>query len=128
MPRVRILLADDHEAMLARVRSELEEEFEVVAVVRNGLEALEAVASLDPDVLVIDISMPVMDGLQTANKLRASKSRVKVVFLTIHDDPDFFEAAFRAGALAYVTKERVPRDLVQAVRRVVAGHSFISPH
>jgi DNA-binding NarL/FixJ family response regulator len=128
MPRIRIVLADDHQAMLAKLRSDLGEEFEVVAVASNGEEALQAVVAFDPDVLVTDISMPVLNGLQTAERLLLNKSRAKVVVLSIHDDADFFDAAFRAGASAYVTKSRLVKDLSVAIRKVVSGHTFVSPH
>ncbi len=94
MSKIRVVLADDHQAMLARVREELGEHFEVVAAVSNGAEALKAIAAFDPDVLVADISMPVLDGLQTATSLRANKNRAKrapdclsdVGFGQLHDD------------------------------------------
>lgn len=126
MGNIRVLLADDHPAMLARVRRELGREFEIVATVENGEEAVQAVSRLDPDVLVIDISMPVLNGLETAVRLRAAHSRTKIVFLTIHDDPDFVAAAFSAGASAYVMKNHLSSDLVTAIREALLGHTFIS--
>jgi len=125
--KTRVLLADDHQTMLSRVRRELGEEFEIVATVTDGRAAVEAALLYDPDVLVTDLSMPVMDGLQVASALKANKSRAKIVFLTIHEDADFFDAAFSAGASGYVTKARLSTDLIVAIRHVLRGHKFLSP-
>ena len=127
MAKTRVLLADDHQTMLARVRRELGEEFEIVATVTDGKAAVEAALLYDPDVLVTDLSMPVMDGLQVASALKANHSRAKIVFLTIHEDADFFDAAFSAGASGYVTKARLSTDLIVAIRHVLRGHKFLSP-
>jgi len=127
VPKIRVLLADDHQAMLARVRRELGEEFEIVATVTDGRAAVEAALLYDPDVLVTDISMPVMDGLQVASTLKGYHRRAKIVFLTIHEDADFFDAAFSAGASGYVTKARLSSDLILAIRQVLRGHKFLSP-
>lgn len=127
MAKTRVLLADDHQTMLARVRRELGEEFEIVATVTDGRAAVEAALLYDPDVLVTDLSMPVMDGLQVASALKANHSRAKIVFLTIHEDADFFDAAFSAGASGYVTKARLSTDLIVAIRHVLRGHKFLSP-
>jgi DNA-binding NarL/FixJ family response regulator len=127
MPRLRIVLVDDHPAMLAKVRSELGDEFEILAAVNSGEEALQAVSALSPDVLITDISMSGLDGLEIAMKLRACNAQVKIIFLTIHEDPDFLNAAFQAGASGYVTKARLVRDLSEAVRQVSLGQKFISP-
>ena len=126
MSKARVLLADDHQAMLAKVRRELGDEFEIVATVGNGEEAVDAVCRLDPDVLVIDISMPVLNGLEAASRLRATSCRTKIVFLTIHTDPDYIAAAFSSGASAYVSKNRLSTDLVPAIREVLQGHTFVS--
>ena len=126
MGKIRVLLADDHEAILERVRTLLEEEFEIVASVRNGQDAVLQTQLLNPDVLVIDISMPVLDGLDAARQLRSRKLGTKVVFLTVHEDEDFVNAAFAAGASAYVTKSRVTTDLVRAIRDALAGRKYIS--
>jgi DNA-binding NarL/FixJ family response regulator len=127
VPKIRVLLADDHQAMLARVRRELGEEFEIVGAVRDGQAAVEAVLLFDPDVIVTDISIPGMDGLQVASVLKANQCRARVVFLSIHEDPDFFDAAFAAGASGYVTKARLSTDLIRAIRQVLQGHKFVSP-
>lgn len=127
MRKIRVLLADDHQGILAEIRRELGTEFEVVAEVGNGQDAVDAALTLDPDVLVTDISMPVMDGLQAAACLRAKRCRAKVIFLTIHEDPDFLDAAFSVGAFGYVTKARLSVDLVHAIREALLGNTFVSP-
>jgi len=121
-----VLLADDHDAILARVRAVLGEEFEIVGAVNNGRDAVGEVRRLDPDVLVLDISMPGINGLQTANEIHAARGRTKVVFLTVHEDPDFVAAAFSAGASAYVVKSDVTTDLVPAIREALEGGRYIS--
>jgi DNA-binding NarL/FixJ family response regulator len=124
---VRVLLADDHGDLLRKVQGELSTQFEVVDTALNGQDAIEAVHRLDPDVLVIDISMPILDGLQAASRLRDSQCRTKIVFLTIHEQSDFISAAFAAGASGYVSKRHLGTDLVPAIREVLEGHTFISP-
>jgi|SRR6516225_3171315 DNA-binding NarL/FixJ family response regulator len=126
MGKIRVLLADDHETILARVRAVLGEGFDIVGAVKNGREAVAEVQRLDPDVLVIDISMPVLDGLQAVSQLRSTNCRTKVVFLTVHEDQDFVAAAFSAGASGYVTKSRLTTDLVPAIREALAGHTYVS--
>lgn len=126
MGKIRVLLADDHEAILARVRAVLGEDFDIVGAVNNGRDAVEEVQRLDPDVLVIDISMPVLHGLQAVSQLRSSNRRTKVVFLTVHEDQDFVAAAFSAGASGYVTKSHVTTDLVPAIREALLGRTFVS--
>jgi DNA-binding NarL/FixJ family response regulator len=124
---VRVLLADDHEGFLRTLREELEPDFEIVGASANGEQAIRAVQMLDPDVLVIDISMPILDGLQTAACLRSEKSRTKIVFLTIHEQSGYISAAFAAGGSGYVTKRHLRTDLVQAIREVLQGRTYISP-
>jgi len=123
---MRVLLADDHETVLARVREILGEDFNVVGSVNNGRDAVAEVQRLDPEVLVIDISMPVLNGLQTVSQLRSTDHRSKVVFLTVHEDQDYVDAALSAGASGYVTKARVETDLIPAIREVLEGRTYIS--
>ena len=98
MPKIRVVLADDHQAVMAKVRGVLGEDFEVVAAVTDGSQAVDTVLRLDPDVLVIDISMPVLDGLQAAVHLQKANCRAKIIFLTIHEDQDYVAAALHVGA------------------------------
>lgn len=126
MGKIRVLLADDHQPILAQVRLTLGEQFSVVGAVDNGRDAVDEVRRLDPDVLVIDISMPVLDGLQAVSQLRSVNRRTKVVFLTIHEDQEFVAAAFSAGASGYVTKTDITTDLVPAIHEALQGRTFIS--
>ncbi len=121
MDRIRVLLADDHEAMLDRVARLLATEFNVVGTVTDGQQALDAAMELEPDVLVLDISMPVMNGIETARRLKEAGSETRIVFLTVHDDPDFAREALEAGALGYVIKQRIASDLVAAIKKAHAG-------
>ena len=127
LKRTRVLLADDHEAMLDRVKRLLEKEVQVVGTVGDGQAALEAVAEFRPDVLILDISMPVLSGMQAALRLKQIKSEVRIVFLTVHEDPDFAREALARGALGYVVKSRLATDLLVAIKEVLAGRSFVSP-
>ncbi len=127
MDRIRVLLADDHEAMLERVARLLETEYSVVGTATDGQQALEAARDLKPDVVVLDISMPVMNGIETAHHLKKAGIEAQIVFLTVHDDPDFAREALEAGALGYVIKPRIASDLVAAIREAYAGRLFLSP-
>jgi DNA-binding NarL/FixJ family response regulator len=125
----RILLADDQQEILERLEQILDREFEVVASVQDGKRALEAAARLDPDLLVLDICMPGLTGIEVATRLKhnGSASRAKVIFVTVHSDPDYVEAAFAAGAFGYALKPRLAADLVPAIREVLRGGTFVSP-
>lgn len=125
--RARLLLADDHKHMREKVEQQLQPEFEVVGAVEDGNALLTAVAQMLPEVCVVDISMPIMGGIEAVNRMKASGVNVKVVFLTVHEDPDFLQAALDAGALGYVVKSRVATDLLPAIRAALAGRLFISP-
>jgi len=105
----------------------LKRDFEVLAAVTNGEALLEAAARLKPDVCIIDISMPLLNGIDTATHLKKSSSPAKIIFLTIHNDSDSVGAAFKSGAEGYVFKTRMAADLVVAIREVLAGRTFLSP-
>jgi len=122
----RILLADDHQTVLKTVARLLAGDFDVVGAVENGKLAVEAVAALNPDIVVLDISMPVMDGLEAASLLKQSGSRTRVIFLTVQAQPEFVSAAFSAGAKGYVLKTYLITDLVPAIRQVLEGRVFAS--
>jgi DNA-binding NarL/FixJ family response regulator len=124
--RARILSADDHEEMRDQIKSLLDNEFEVLDSVGDGLALLDAAAKLHPDVCLLDISMPVLNGIEAAARLKQSGSAAKVVFLTIHEDQDFLEAALKAGASGYVLKRRMAFDLRPAIVEALAGRTFIS--
>ena len=127
MVRARILIADDHKEMREKVVRELEAEFEVVGSVTNGQALLAAVPRMQPDVCVLDISMPIMSGIRAASQLRAGGASSKIVFLTVHKEPDFLEAALDTGALGYVLKSRMGADLVPAIHSALSGRPFVSP-
>lgn len=126
MSKIRVFLADDHQATLQRVCGLLSEHFEIVGNANNGRDAVEATLRLNPDVLVIDISMPVLNGLQAALQLRSAKQQTRIIFLTVHTDQDFVTAALDAGASGYVTKADVATDLVPAIYDALAGRIFVS--
>ena len=116
--KIRVVLADDHQEVIARIRGTLGDEFEVVEEADNGDKAVTAVLALDPDVLVTDISMPLVNGLEVARTIREANRRTKIIFLTIHEDRNFIAAALSTGAMGYVTKPRLSTDLVlQFMRR-----------
>lgn len=127
MKRMRVFLADDHEAVLRATTALLGPDFEVVGTAMDGQSLIEATLRLKPDLLIVDISMPVLNGIEAIRRLRDAGSTAKVVFLTVHDDQDFAQAAISAGASGYVIKPRMATDLIPAIKEVLAGRSFVSP-
>ncbi len=126
--RGRILLADDHEEFLAAAVRLLEPHFEVVGAVGSGQALLDEAVRLRPDAVVLDISMPVLNGIEAARRLEATKDwSVRIVFLTVHADPEYVRTALGTGALGYVLKSELASDLLPCVQEVLLGHSFISP-
>ena len=124
--RARILLADDHKEMRDRVVRMLERDFEMLEPVNDGLALVETALRLKPDVCLVDISMPGVNGVEAATRLKACGSASKLIFLTIHEDPDFLVAALKAGASGYVVKPRMASDLRAAIKGVLAGRTYIS--
>jgi CheY-like chemotaxis protein len=122
-----VLLVDDNVHTLARAKSVLSAGCVVVGSVTSGPAALEAVATLSPDVVVLDISMPGMNGFELAERLRAAGSTAQLVFLTVHEEEELVLAARHAGAIGYVAKRRLGSDLEVAVREARAGRPFQSP-
>ncbi len=123
----RILLADDQEEILQAVNLILRDDFTVVGSVENGLRAVDLAMTLSPDVLVLDISMPVVDGIEAACRLKELGSGARIIFLTVHVDHEFVEAALSLGALGYVLKPCLATDLVPAIWTVLQGNIFVSP-
>ena len=123
----RVLLVDDSPEMLAIAGAALARCCVIVGTATDGQSALAAASTLWPDVIVLDISMPGMSGLDVAAVLSAEKSTAAIVFLTIHDDPQIVEAAMQSGGTGYVLKRRLSSDLLEAVQEARAGRSFISP-
>ena len=122
----RILLADDQEEMLQTIILVLRDEFNIIGTAENGEDAVELTTKLSPDVLVLDISMPILNGIEAAWRLKELGSGARVVFLTIHTDSDFVDAAHSAGALGYVLKDSLAMDLAPAIRAVLQGNTFTS--
>jgi len=122
----RVLLVDDSDAMLARASAVLSRNCVIVGAVKDGTAAIDAAKALRPDVIVLDISMPGMTGLEVAANLSDAGLTAAVVFLTVHDDEEFVVAARQAGATGYVVKLRLVSDLNVAVQEARAGRSFVS--
>jgi DNA-binding NarL/FixJ family response regulator len=125
--KVRVILVDDHPAVLRQTMQLLPERFEVVETSQDGAELQAAVGELQPDILVLDITLPLFSGVELARRLRAAGHKTKIIFLTVHTDPDYVWEAFEAGALGYVVKPRLASDLVPALDSVLEGKRFISP-
>jgi DNA-binding NarL/FixJ family response regulator len=123
---LRVLLVDDNEAMLTRAAAALASCCEIVGRTRDGRSALAAARALRPDVIVLDISMPGMSGLEVAESLRAAGSTAALVFLTVHQEEEFILAARAVGAIGYVVKPRLCSDLPFAVQEASAGRPFVS--
>ena len=126
MAKIRVVLADDHVPIMENIREVLGEQFEILGSFVNGSQAVDATLRMDPDAVILDISMPVLNGIQAARQLRAANCRAKIIFLSMHDDPDFVAAALSAGACGYVIKSRLATDLVPAIREAVSGRPFVS--
>ena len=123
MTRTRVLLADDHLAILDRLKQLLEGQYDIVATFSDPLAILGSVGRLHPDVLVMDISMPIFTGLDVARRLRETGFKAKIIFLTVHDDPDYLREAQTVGANGYILKHRLGTDLVPAIEAVMSGGS-----
>jgi DNA-binding NarL/FixJ family response regulator len=123
MARYRVLVADDHPAVLERISRILSRDYDVVAAVGDGLAAVDAAAALQPDLVVLDISMPVMNGLDAAARLSDGARAPRIVFLTVHEDAAFIEASRLAGASGYVLKRAVAADLLPAIRLALSGET-----
>jgi DNA-binding NarL/FixJ family response regulator len=127
MKRPRVFLADDHCIILQAFRNLLEPDYEVVGTATDGREMLAKVSKLNPDVVVLDIGMPNLNGLDAARKLRKQLPDVKIVFLTMNEDPDMVTEAFRIGANGYLLKNSDATELYQAIDVVLSGGSYITP-
>lgn len=125
--KVRVLIADDHSIVADGLRSMLEKSHEIVGVVRDGLELLATAPSLKPDVIVLDISMPLLNGLDAAERLRSTLPNVKFVFLTMKDDPNLAAVALNLGAVGYVLKKDATSELLKAFSEVLQGRPYVTP-
>lgn len=127
MKRAKVLIADDHRMVAEGLRSLLEPEFELVGIVEDGRALLEAVEKLKPDVLVVDVSMPLLNGIDAVRLLKKRQKDIAVVFLTMHLDVAYAASAFEAGASGYVLKHSAPSELVTAIQSALMGRTYITP-
>jgi DNA-binding NarL/FixJ family response regulator len=127
MTRPRVLIGDDHVLLLGALETLLSQECEVVGTAADGRQLVAEAMRLKPDVVVLDIMMPIMNGLEAARHIKRSLRNVKVVFVTMNEDPDLAAEAFRAGASAYLLKRSAAPELLTAIREVVQGRSYVTP-
>jgi len=125
--RARLLIADDHTLVAEACRSVLEPRFEVVGIVNNGRTLLQAATSLRPDVVIVDIAMPHLNGLDAGQQLKGLIPSLKIVYLTMNTEPEVAAEAFRRGASGYVLKTSAADELVTAIHRVLKNESYLSP-
>ena len=125
--RPRVLLADDHRMFAEGIRGLLAPEFELLGIVEDGQALLEAAQRLKPDVVVADITMPRLNGIDATARLRQMDDRMRVVLLTMHPDVAFVRRAFDAGASGYVLKHSAPDELIAAIRAALLGKTFVTP-
>jgi DNA-binding NarL/FixJ family response regulator len=124
----RVLLADDHQMLVDALKSVLEPRCEVVGTVSDGRALLEAAAKLQPDIVVLDIAMPRLNGLDAGRQLKQRLPRVKLIFLTMNEDPYLVGEAFRAGGSAFLLKQAAALELTDAIDQVLKGISYVTPH
>lgn len=122
----RVLMADDHSIVLTGVRKLIEDRCEVVGTVDNGRALVEAAERLKPDLILLDISMPLLNGLDAARQIKKSCPETKLIFLTMHTSPRFVTGAFKAGGHGYVLKHSASDELVQAIETVLNGHTYLT--
>ncbi len=129
MQKIRILLVDDHSILREGIKALLENQhgIEVVAEAENGREAVLKATQIQPDVVLLDISMPLMDGLEATRQMKRENPEVKVLVLTMYDDEEYFFQLLRAGASGYVTKKAVGKELTSAIEAVYRGESYFCP-
>jgi len=123
----RVLLADDHSLLLEAFQKLLEPAVTVVGAVTDGHALLEAARRLRPDIIVVDIGMPLLNGLEAGRQIKQKMPQVKLIFLTVNEDPDFITEAFHAGASAYLLKKSIGSELFRAIQQVMNGHTYVTP-
>lgn len=126
MTQSRVMVVDDHRPMLDAVTVLLRDTFDIVGTACDGRAALQSILTLQPNLVVMDISMPGMNGVEVARELNARASKAKVVFLTGHHDPAILEVCVEVGGLGYVLKDSMDRDLIFALNEALVGRSFVS--
>ena len=124
----RVVLADDHTIVVDAFRKLLENDCDVVGTVSDGRALLESAAELNPDVVVVDIGMPLMNGLEAGLRLKQQMPAVKVIFLTMNEDPDLATEAMRRGSSGYLLKSSAATELIRAIQLAVKGKSYVTPH
>ena len=127
MKKTTVLLADDHRIVLEGLKGLLADEFEVVGTVEDGRALLGQVQQLHPDVIVVDVAMPLLNGIDAVKQIKKSGLDTKVVFLTMHHDAMYAKEAFEAGALGFVLKHSAPSELTRAIHEALKGNTYISP-
>ena len=127
MDRIRLLLADDHVMFAQGLESLLRDEFDLLGTAGNGEELVDSAIRLAPEVILVDISMPVLNGFDAVRRIKQSGSEAKIIFLTMHDDAALLAEAFRCGASGYILKHAAGEELVKAIREVAQGNSYVSP-
>jgi DNA-binding NarL/FixJ family response regulator len=127
MTRPRILMADDHLMLLEAFKALLEPDFDVVGTVTDGRALLEEFSRLHPDVVLLDVAMPLLNGLDAGRQLKAQRRSVKLIYLTMNPDPDLAGEALRLGASGYVLKSSAAQELKQAIQEALRGRSYITP-
>jgi len=127
LTRPRVLVADDHQMLVDALKRVLEPRCEVVGMASNGRELLKAAARLQPDIIVLDIAMPELNGLDAARHLKSSMPKLKIIFMTMNEDPDMVGEAFRAGASAFLLKQGAALELTDAIEKVLKGGSYVTP-
>jgi DNA-binding NarL/FixJ family response regulator len=127
MKKTRVLIADDHSLILSGLRKLVEDECDVVGTVEDGRALVEAAQKLRPDVILLDISMPLLNGLEAARQLRGLVPESKLIFLTMHASPTYAAEAFQAGASGYLLKRSAASELSLAIRSVLNGQQYLTP-
>ncbi|HTN43187.1 MAG TPA: response regulator transcription factor [Nitrospiria bacterium] len=127
MTKARVILADDHKIVIEGLKSLLEPEFDIVGTVQDGRELINSAQKLSPDVIVVDISMPGLNGIEAVQFLKHTQENVKVVFLTMHPDVAYAVKAFESGASGYVLKHSAPEELITAIRESLKGRTYVTP-
>ena len=123
----RVLIAEDHTLMAEGLRRLLECEFQSVQAVGNGRQLLDVVGATKPDVVLLDIGMPLLNGIEATRRLSKTSPSTKVVIVTAHNEPQYVVEAFRAGAMAFVLKRCALSELINAIRQVLMGHTYVTP-
>jgi len=127
MPKPRLLLADDHELLLDGLRKILEPDFDLIGAVGDGRAAVAAFEQYQPDLILLDIALPLLNGIEAAHQVRCNSPDARILFVTMQTDRIYVEEAFRAGASGYVLKQAAATELVEAIKTVLRGRTYISP-